>query len=197
MLKGIIEMFPTWFKNQRSAVFYCSFTIGIFYSFFSNAQGFLKAEGKRIVNEQGENVLLRGMGLGGWMLQEGYMLGINEEGQQYKIRERIQALIGEKETNHFYQKWLSNHTTKADVEAMRSWGFNSVRLPMHFNLYTLSIEQEPVKGKDTWLEQGFAMTDSLLAWCKANQLYLILDLHATPGGQGNDFNISDRNPSLP
>src|SRR5690606_22837812 len=39
--------------------------------------------------------------------------------------------------------------------------------------------------------------DSLLAWCKANKMYLILDLHATPGGQGNDLNISDRNPDKP
>jgi hypothetical protein len=54
-----------------------------------------------------------------------------------------------------------------------------------------------VAGKNTWLEKGFAMTDSLLNWCKANKLYLILDLHGAPGGQGNDLNISDRDPTLP
>jgi hypothetical protein len=27
-----------------------------------------------------DNVLLRGIGLGGWMLQEGYMLHLNKEG---------------------------------------------------------------------------------------------------------------------
>jgi hypothetical protein len=54
-----------------------------------------------------------------------------------------------------------------------------------------------VAGQNTWLEKGFKMTDSLLAWCKANKMYLILDLHAAPGGQGNDLNISDRDPSLP
>ena len=32
-------------------------------------QGFLRTDGKKIVNEKGENVLLRGIGLGGWMLQ--------------------------------------------------------------------------------------------------------------------------------
>ena len=36
--------------------------------FGSHAQGFLKVDGKRIVNSKGENVLLRGFGLGGWML---------------------------------------------------------------------------------------------------------------------------------
>jgi endoglucanase len=161
------------------------------------AQGFLKADGKRIVDEKGENVLLRGFGLGGWMLQEGYMLRVNGEGQQHKIRARIQELIGEESTKNFYNAWLSNHTRKIDIDSLKAWGFNSVRLPMHFDLYTLPIEKEPVAGKNTWLEKGFAMTDSLLAWCKANQLYLILDLHAAPGGQGNDFNISDRNPTLP
>jgi len=51
---------------------------------------------------------------------------------------------------------------------------------------------EKITGENTWLEKGFAMTDSLLQWCAANKIYLILDLHAAPGGQGNDLNISDR-----
>jgi len=38
------------------------------------AQGFLSVEGKEIVNENGEPYLLKGMGLGGWMLQEGLSL---------------------------------------------------------------------------------------------------------------------------
>jgi endoglucanase len=161
------------------------------------AQGYLRVDAKRIVNQEGDNVLLRGMGLGGWMLQEGYMLGINGEGQQYRIREKIRDLIGSEKTDEFYGAWLSNHTTKADIDSMKSWGFNSVRLPMHYNLYTLAVEDEPVADKDTWLAKGFALTDSLLSWCKANNMYLILDLHAAPGGQGSDSNISDRNPSKP
>jgi endoglucanase len=163
----------------------------------SSSQGYLKTANGLIVNEKGETVLLRGMGLGGWMLQEGYMLRFGSEGQQYRIRERISNVIGEQRTAEFYDAWLANHTTKADIDSMKAWGFNSVRLPMHFNLYTLPADREPVAGKDTWLEKGFAMTDSLLAWCKANRMYLILDLHAAPGGQGNDLNISDRDPSKP
>jgi endoglucanase len=163
----------------------------------ASAQGYLRADGQFIVNEQGEKVLLRGMGLGGWMLQEGYMLKLGNLGQQHAMRAKIEELIGAEATQEFYNAWLANHTTKADIDAMAKWGFNSVRLPMHFNLYTLPIEQEPVKGQNTWLEQGFAMTDALIAWAKANNMYVILDLHAAPGGQGNDFAISDRNPNTP
>jgi hypothetical protein len=162
-----------------------------------NAQSFLKADGKKIVDESGKNVLLRGMGLGGWMLQEGYMLHVNKDSRQYRIRERLEELMGAAETKEFYDTWLANNTRKIDIDSMHRWGFNSVRLPMHYNLYTLPIEKEPVAGQNTWIDKGFQMTDALLAWCKANHMYLILDLHAAPGGQGNDLNISDRNPDLP
>ena len=161
------------------------------------AQGFLKADGKKIVNAKGQNVLLRGEGLGGWMLQEGYMLGIYKDAQQNKIRSRIEELMGPKETEEFYDAWLHNFIQKKDIDAMHAWGFNSVRLPMHYNLYTLPVDKEPVAGENTWLDKGFVLTDSLLSWCKANHMYLILDLHAAPGGQGNDINISDRDPTKP
>ena len=162
-----------------------------------SGQRFLKTAGKQIVDANGKNVLLRGVGLGGWMLQEGYMLRIYKEGQQYRIRERIEALLSKEQTEEFYHTWLTHHTTRADIDAMKNWGFNSIRLPMHYNLYTLPAEKEPVAGAHTWLEKGFELTDSLLAWCRANEMYLILDLHAAPGGQGNDLNISDRDPSKP
>jgi endoglucanase len=161
------------------------------------SQGFLKADNKRIVNEKGENVLLRGIGLGGWMVQEGYMLHLNKEGQQHKIRERIELLIGKEQTQEFYTAWLSNHTTKSDIDSLHAWGFNSVRLPMHYNLFTVPLEAEPVAGKNSWRSIGFTLTDSLVSWCKANNMYVFLDLHAAPGGQGNDLNISDRDPSKP
>ncbi|GAA0563419.1 cellulase family glycosylhydrolase [Chitinophaga japonensis] len=182
---------------QKSICFAGSFLAGLLLSGVSYAQGFLKAAGTRIVNERNENVLLRGMGLGGWMLQEGYMLRVPGPGQQHTIRQRIQELTGPESTRAFYDAWLANHTRKEDIDSLKAWGFNSVRLPMHYNLYTLPVEKEPVPGQHTWLEKGFALTDSLLAWCKANRMYLILDLHAAPGGQGNDLNISDRDTSQP
>ena len=140
------------------------------------SQGFLKANGPIIVNDRGKKIILRGMGLGGWMLQEGYMLRVGNIGQQYRIKEKIQDLIGPEKTAKFYDGWLANHTRKIDIDSMASWGFNSVRLPMHYHLFTLSVDEEPEPGKNTWLPTGFALTDSLLSWCKANKIYLILDL---------------------
>ncbi|MDR6528490.1 aryl-phospho-beta-D-glucosidase BglC (GH1 family) [Chryseobacterium rhizosphaerae] len=158
----------------------------------------LKTSGQKIVNDKGENIQLRGLGPGGWMLQEGYMLKTADfAGPQYKIKEKIAELIGEDGMNEFYKAYWKNGITKQDIDFLAKAGFNSIRLPMHYNLYTLPIEKESVKGKNTWLEEGFKMTDDLLQWCAANKIYLILDLHAAPGGQGNDVNISDNDKSKP
>jgi hypothetical protein len=162
------------------------------------SQGYLHSNGQDIHDGNGNNVILRGLGLGGWMLQEGYMLKTGSfAGPQHKIEQKITELIGAENTVEFYDAYKANGITKRDIDSLAAWGFNSVRLPMHYNLYTLPIEEEKVFGENTWLEEGFIMTDNLLDWCAANKIYLILDLHAAPGGQGKDANISDYDPAKP
>ncbi|MBK6264340.1 carbohydrate-binding protein [Marivirga sp. S37H4] len=161
----------------------------------SHSQGFLRANGTQITNEDGNEIIFRGIGLGGWMLQEGYMLGTS--GPQHELEARIVELIGSEKKAAFYDAWLANHVRKIDIDSMASWGYNLVRLPMHYKLFTPPIEEEAVEGEITWIDKGFEMTDALLEWCKANNMYLILDLHAAPGGQGENADISDYDPSKP
>lgn len=161
-------------------------------------QAFLKTHGKAIVNEAGDTIILRAIGLGGWMLQEGYMLQTAEfASAQYQIRDKIEALVGKSNTDLFYDAWLANHVREIDIDSLKSWGFNAVRLPMHYNLFTLPVEEEPDQGRQTWLQKGFDLTDSLVKWCSKNEMYVILDLHAAPGGQGKEQGISDYDPAKP
>ncbi len=176
----------------------CFMLLILLFCQMANAQHFLSTQGKTIVNENQEPILLRGMGLGGWMVQEGYMLQTASfANPQHEIRGIIEELIGQEDTEAFYEAWLTNHVQKSDIDSLKAWGFNSVRLPMHYNLFTLPIEEEPVLGQDTWLDKGFQLTDSLVSWCKANEMYIILDMHAAPGGQGYDAAISDYDPTKP
>jgi len=184
-------------KNSCLFVVVLLFFFMISFSLGGYSQGYLHANGKKIENDKGE-VILRGIGLGGWMLQEPYMLklsGIVTNQSQFKSK--VKELIGDEKTAIFYNAWLSNDMRKIDVDSIASWGFNSIRLPMHYNLFTLPIEQEPVAGQNTWLDKGFALTDSLLKWCKKDHVYLILDLHAAPGGQGTDYAIGDGDNTKP
>ena len=159
---------------------------------------YLKRSGKDIVNDQGEKIILRAMGIGNWMLQEPYMINaVGAFSGQWEFKEKIETLIGEERTENFYENWLNNFVMKEDIDSLSSWGFNSVRLALHYNLFTLPIEEEPVNGENTWLTKGFELIDNVVSWCESNEIYVILDLHAAPGGQGRDSNISDRNPLKP
>jgi hypothetical protein len=166
-------------------------------SFTLHAQ-YLTTQGKEIVDKDNTPILLKGIGLGGWMLQEPYMMqSIGGAKNQQEYRSKLELLVGETKTQQFYDAWLDNFVTKQDIDSIASWGFNSVRLPMHYNLFTLPIEDEPDSDTNTWLDKGFDMVDELLGWCEANELYLILDLHAAPGGQGYDQGISDYDTNKP
>lgn len=157
----------------------------------TSADGFLKVSGTKIVNDKNEEVILRGMGLGGWHVPEGYMFQMSSfANAAWEIRNKIVEVVGPQNTDTFFTAFRANFVTRKDIERLAELGFNSVRMPMHFQFF---VSQS---APDVWIESGFVVMDSLLRWCGDNKIYLILDLHAAPGGQSAN-NISDYNPSLP
>ena len=155
-----------------------------------NGQTLLHTNGKAIVNANGDTVILRTMNLGGWMLIEPYQLqAAGFASAQWEFEDKIEQLVGAAEKDIFLENWYGNHVRKIDIDSLAAWGFNAIRLPMHYNLFTLSIQEEPVLGQNTWLNKGFEMTDSLVSWCKQNNMYVVLDLHAAPGGQGGNLSL--------
>ena len=142
-----------------------------------NAQ-YLHVVGKEVFDNTGEKIILKGMGLGGWLVPEGYMLGT--WGSPTSIRNRIVDLIGEDSTKIFYEKFEKNYVTEKDIALLAEWGFNSVRLPFHYK--TLSPEYR------NYDEGGFSVIDSVVSWCNKNKIYLILDMHVAPGSQSGDEN---------
>jgi endoglucanase len=174
------------------------FYLLLFFTSVSFSQN-LKTEGKKIVDGNGNEVLLRGYAPGGWLLIEGYMMHETDGsiGAQHQIKSNLVSLMGAEKTEEFFKKWRENHFTKRDVDSLASWGFNSIRVPLHYNLFTLPIQEEPTAGENTWLEDGFSIVDNVLDWAKPHNMYVILDLHAAPGGQGRNTDISDYDPNKP
>ena len=74
---------------------------------------------------------------------------------QHEFIEKLNELVGEEETNKFYEDWRNNFVTRTDIDSIAKWGFNSVRLAMHYNLFTKPIEDEPVEGENTWAHNRF------------------------------------------
>ena len=192
------------------------------FSFITAQDCWLETKGTQIVvaNSQ-EPIILRAVGLGNWGLQEGYMLhpqGCDGcPGTQWQMKKQYyEEGQSYEQVEEFYRQWRANFITKKDIDYIASLGFNSVRLPMHYELF-LTPDQRKVRnnvitnlyeGHDVyksslqnWYDtnqlfndtqvDGFKMIDDLIQWCKANSMYVVLDLHAAPGGQGSDQNIAD------
>lgn len=152
---------------------------------FAQGSGFYSTNGPEIVDSGGNPVILRGVGLGGWLVPEGYMLDIAapDGGSPTTIRAQIVDLIGETDADEFFRLYRENYVNEEDIAAIASWGHDHIRLPFHYKLFF-----DP--DTETFDEDGFDLLDTFLEWCRVHDLRVILDMHAAPGAQ-NDGPISD------
>ena len=156
----------------------------VFMPAFVNAASFLRVQDTKIVDSTGAEVILRGFGLGGWLVLEGYQAHIPGFGSPSDIEAKIFDLIGDEAAEAFYRDWVRNYVTEEDLARIASWGLNSVRLPFHYRMF------EPEGQAGLRPEDPFAFLDRVIGWCRNQGLLLILDMHCAPGGQ-NHGNISD------
>lgn len=156
-----------------------------------NKISYLHTAGQDIVNESGKKIYLKGVGLGNWLLPEGYMWKFGALGDRPRnIEKVIVDLIGNKKADRFWKTFRQNYITESDIKQIAALGFNSVRPALNARLF-LTEEENPV-----YVDEGFQLIDSLVSWCKKYKLYVILDMHAAPGGQ-TGANIDDSRNNSP
>ena len=148
----------------------------------ASADGMLRAKGKMIVDGQDRPVLLRGVNLGNWIVTEGYLFRL-EGGydRASKIYSLTKSLAGKDYSDKYWPEYRKRYMTETDIKEIAACGFNSVRVPLHYSLFT---------GDGA---EGFNLIDSLLGWCRKYGLYVILDLHCAPGGQTGTSIDDDEN----
>ena len=125
---------------------------------------------------------IKGVGLGGWLMPEGYMLHTPQASPR-EINAAVVDLIGEAGAEEFWQLYRQFYVREKDIAAIKAWGFDHIRLPFHYNLF---YDDET----DTIDEAGFELLDRFLEWCREHGLGVILDMHAAPGAQ-SEHNIAD------
>lgn len=146
---------------------------------------FLRVDGVNIIDGEGNPFFIKGTNLGNWLNPEGYMFGFAKTNSASMIDDLFCQLVGPVEAAEFWKEFKDNYITKADVDFIASQGANTIRLPFHYKLFT----NEDYMGQ-TENQDGFARIDAVVEWCRANNLYLILDMHDAPAGQTGD-NIDD------
>jgi endoglucanase len=145
--------------------------------------GFVRADNGRIVDAAGRPLLLRGMGIGTWMLPEGYMWKLSPGAESPRQIEALFAdLVGADAAQRFWDGFYASFFNEDDVRRIAETGFDHIRLPINARLIQTPAG-EPI-------EAGLALIDQTIDWCRTHRLWLLLDLHGAPGGQ-TGTNIDD------
>jgi endoglucanase len=146
---------------------------------------FITTKGKDIIGVNGKPFVMKGTNLGNWLIPEGYMFKFKDINSPKLINEAFMEIMGPEDTKLFWRKYVDAYITEADIHYLKTVGMNSIRIPFSYRLFTYDDylgENNP--------NRGFELMDRVIGWCKKEHLYVILDMHAAPGGQTGD-NIDD------
>lgn len=100
-------------------------------------EDFLTVLGTDIVNRNGEKVILRGVNLGGWLLQEYWMCPVTGDPQasQWTHTETLEVLtqrFGEEKAGKLLEQYADNWITEWDMQNIAVQGCNVVRVPFGY-----------------------------------------------------------------
>lgn len=135
----------------------------------------LSIHGSRLVNKKDETVILRGLGLGGWMNMENFITGYpgNEQAQ----RQAVRRAVGDRKYRLLFDKFLEYFFSDADARFIASLGLNLLRIPVNYRHFEDDMKPFEIK------EEGFRHLDRVIDLCSKHRIYTIIDLHALPGHQ--------------
>lgn len=143
----------------------------------------LHAEGEKLVNAKGDEILLKGVNLGGWLIQEDWFTPVdNEDKGDLHTYRTLEERFGLEATYELVNIYQDNWITEEDFKNIRDMGFNCVRIPFWYRNF-----QSDENG--TWiLDENGQIDLSRLEWavdmCRKYGIYAILDFHAANGVQG-------------
>lgn len=147
--------------------------------------GFIQTRGRDLVDSDGNIFLIRGIGLGNWLMPEGYMFKFKKAKSPSQIADLMQLALGPDDAARFWELFRDRYITRDDITLIRQAGFNTVRVPLHYGLFLAHHDRlgadslEPIRFEGP----GWDLVDRLIGWCRDAGLKVILDLHAAPGGQ--------------
>ena len=156
---------------------------------------FVRAQGNKIVDPNGNEILLKGMNLGNWLLWEGYlMMGDFNYRTHTQFFNSVKDAFGGDlaKAMEFEHQWRLNYVTEYAIGELKGLGFNSVRVPFHFNMFW-------DWNSNSVSDRGFEYIDRLIDYCRIHGVYILLDMHAAPGYQnpGDHCDNGESNASQP
>lgn len=159
-----------------------TFVVALLFVVSTFGQKFLHTDGTRIVDVDNRNVVFHGLNLGGWSLQEGYMLnpaGSSNVGTQWQMKKQYyNEGVSDDNVEKFYASWRDNFVTKADIDYIASLGFNAIRLPLHYELFLTRSQRSYRNAVIHNTDNYGAYLGNLSQWVNNNQIAVDNNLDA-------------------
>ncbi|MBR2315309.1 MAG: cellulase family glycosylhydrolase [Clostridia bacterium] len=151
------------------------------------AEDFLTVKGRKMFNQKGEEVQLKGVNLGGWLIHEDWLCPDElPKGVQYDhetILEILEERFGREKAHELTKLYEENWITEYDLDIIKDRGFNCVRVPFWYrNFY---FDDKGTKILDENGEWDFSILDWIIEECAERELYVILDMHGAVGSQSD------------
>lgn len=154
----------------------------------SEPQGFIHAEGKKLILD-GEEIILKGVNAGGWLLTEDWLTptslyeDLGTENGQYELEKALVSKYGEEKVSELFDIYRDNWWSEADFKNISDIGFNMIRLP--FGWKDLTDENGDLKSG------AFDRLDRFVQNCEKYRLFVILDMHGAYGSQNGRHHSGD------
>jgi aryl-phospho-beta-D-glucosidase BglC (GH1 family) len=152
--------------------------------------GYLQTKGTRVVDPSGNDVVLRGTNLGGWLVWEDWMCGITDNSGTHDRfpQTTLTKRFGEDKTYELLNVWYDNWLVSSDFDNIANMGFNVVRLPFSYKNF---IRSDGSYINDANGNVDFSRLEWAIAEAKKRNIYVIPTYHIWDGQEEKYSAISE------
>ncbi len=132
-------------------------------------------------------VVLRGVNLGGWLLQESWMcpvVGLDNKWAYWDTLYHLERRFGPEQAAALVHIYEDNWLTTADLDRIQAMGLNAVRVPFWYRNFQSDDHGTWKLNEDG--EIDFSRLDWVVEECGKRGIYVVLDMHGAPGFQSDN-----------
>ena len=149
-----------------------------------NADGYL-------INRKGQEVVLRGVNLGGWLIQESWMCPVYGADREWALLNTIGEMEkrgwSSLQIQELFDTYQDNWLTEDDFNFLKTLKINYVRLPFWYRNFMADDRGSWINGDDgskaETTNPGFKRFDWAIEQARSRGMYVIPAMHGAVGGQ--------------
>jgi hypothetical protein len=141
--------------------------------------GYLEASGSKLKTPSGE--ILKGLNLGGWLVTENWMTGMEDATDAASGRFALETLserFGPDQARKLMDIWQDNFITSQDIKKIAEMGFNTIRVPFSYRTLQPQTLGKPIEQfPEVTGELDFHRMDWVVREAQKHGMYVIFCYH--------------------